>query len=185
MQELDTITLARAKRGDRRAIAALVRFYQDRVYAAVGRMLISRPSVIDDAAQETFIKVLRNLDRFETDPADGRQARLSTWIVTIATRTCLDELRRPQRTEPIVVEPADDRSNPEHAAARAQLSERVKAAMADLPPDQRAVLVLRAYHDFDYAEIADAVGVEPGTVKSRLNRARQALRDALKEASDD
>jgi RNA polymerase sigma-70 factor (ECF subfamily) len=55
----------------------------------------------------------------------------------------------------------------------------VEAVMAALPEDQRAVLVLRAYHDFDYDEIAAAVGVEIGTVKSRLARARAALKDAL------
>jgi RNA polymerase sigma-70 factor, ECF subfamily len=175
--ELDDRALTRARAGDQTCLATLVETYQRRVYALVGRMMLGRPQLVDDLAQETFIKVLRGLSRF--DP--NGPARLSTWILTIATRTCLDMLR--QKTAPTEelspLLPSD--ANPEAEAENRQLGRRVEAAMTRLPEEMRAVLVLRAYHDFDYPDIAAALGLELGTVKSRLGRARSALREALQE----
>jgi RNA polymerase sigma-70 factor (ECF subfamily) len=173
--ELDDLTLARARAGDEAALTALVERYQRRVYALVGRMLAGRPQQIDDLAQEVFVKVLIGLPRF--DPRGP--ARLSSWILTVATRACLDVLkaRRPLVEE--LPESLPSPSNPEGEAAHRQVGRRVEAAMAQLPEDMRAVIILRAYHDFDYDEIAAALGVEVGTVKSRLGRARVALKEIL------
>ncbi len=174
--EVDDVTLARAKRRDPEAQTALVRCYQRRLFALVGRMLVSRPQLMGDAAQESFLKVLRALPRFQPGP----QGRLSTWILTIATRTCLDILRAPDRSAPLPHDlPADDRL--EEGVADSQLGRRLQAAMAALSEEMRAVLVLRAYHEFDYDQIAVALGIPVGTVKSRLGRAREALRAALEE----
>jgi RNA polymerase sigma-70 factor (ECF subfamily) len=176
--EIDDLTLARARAGDEAALSALVDRYQRRVYALVGRLMVTRPELVDDLAQESFVKVLRALPQF--DPRGP--ARLSTWILTIASRTCLDVLRA--RRVPAEELPASlvSPSDPEQETAQRQLGRRVQAAMAQLPEDMRAVVVLRAYHDFDYDEIAAALGLELGTVKSRLGRARIALREALGEA---
>jgi RNA polymerase sigma-70 factor (ECF subfamily) len=73
-----------------------------------------------------------------------------------------------------------DPRDPEKQASERELGRRVEAAIAALPPDQRAVLVLRAYSDLDYPEIARALEIEEGTVKSRLNRARAALKELLR-----
>jgi RNA polymerase sigma-70 factor (ECF subfamily) len=175
--EIDEMTLARARRGDAQALGALIRHYQGPVYALCARLMVGRGGVGDDVAQESFIRICRGLPRF--DPAGG--ARLSTWILTVATRTCLNAIRDGQRTP--LPDPGPDAApdDPERTASERQLRRRVEAAMTALPEDQRAVLVLRAYHDFDYDEIAAAVGVEVGTVKSRLARARAALKDALAE----
>jgi len=175
--ELDELTLARARAGDDAARAALVDRYQRRLYALVARLMATRPELIDDLAQESFLKVLRALPQF--DPRGP--ARLSTWILTVATRTCLDVLkaRRPA-TEEIPASLAAP-SNPEQETAQRQMGRRVQAAMARLPEEMRAVVILRAYHDLDYDEIAAALGLELGTVKSRLGRARVALRQALGE----
>jgi RNA polymerase sigma-70 factor (ECF subfamily) len=176
--ELDEVTLARARRGDPSALSALVRHYQDPVHALVGRLLLGRAAGgRDDAAQEAFIRICRGLPRF--DPAGP--ARLSTWILTVATRTCLNVLRDGRRAEALAPAAAGDVSagDPEQAAAERERRRRVETAMAALPEEMRAVLVLRAYHDFDYDEIAAALGLEIGTVKSRLGRARAALRQAL------
>jgi len=178
--EIDELTLARARRGDASALTDLMRHYQRPVYALVGRLLVGRAAAArDDVAQESFIRVFRGIARF--DPAG--QARLSTWILTVATRTCLNALRDGRRAEAIRPEPGPVAApdDPERSAAERQLRLRVEAAMAALPEEMRAVLVLRAYHDFDYDEIAAAVGVEVGTVKSRLARARAALREVLTE----
>ena len=178
--DIDEVTLARARRGDSSALSALVRHYQRPVYALVARLMVGRPGGLrEDLAQEVFIRVCRGLPRF--DP--GGQARLSTWILTVTTRTCLNAIRDGRRAAAVRAEPAPVAApdDPEREAADRQMRLRVEAAMAALSEDMRAVLVLRAYHDFDYDEIAAAVGVEVGTVKSRLARARAALRDALTE----
>lgn len=175
--ELDDLTVARARAGDEAALGALVDRYQRRLYALVARLMVTRPELIDDLAQESFVKVLRALPQWNP----RGPARLSTWILTVATRTCLDVLRvkRPTAEEIPASLPAP--SDLEHEAAQRQLGRRVQAALATLPEDMRAVVVLRAYHDFDYDEIAAALGLELGTVKSRLGRARIALREALGE----
>ena len=180
--EIDDLTLARAQRGERAAAALLVRCYERRITALIGRLLVGRPDALEDAVQDAFVRILGNVTRFDRAGA----ARFSTWALTIATRTTLDRLRR-LRTERRALGASDDdpdaldclQSSPERTAGDRALGRRVAAAMAGLADDQRAVLVLRAYHDLDYDEIAIALNIETGTVKSRLNRAREALRSAL------
>ena len=123
------------------------------------------------------MKVLRGLPQF--DPRGP--ARLSSWILTIATRTCLDVLKAKRPAAEQLPESLAAPSDPEHETAQRQMEQRVQAAMARLPEEMRAVVILRAYHDFDYDEIAAALGLELGTVKSRLGRARVALREVLGE----
>jgi len=146
-EPLDELTLRRAQRGDEPAWRALIDRHQAAVHAVIWRLLAGRRQHrTEDLVQETFVRVLRALSGF--DPAGP--ARLTTWILTIATRLALNELRRP-----------DD---------------------AALPDTQRAVFVLREYHDLDYGEIAVALDIDLGTVKSRLARARGALRTELEAA---
>ena len=177
MEQLDQLTLERAcKRGDRRALEAVLERHGPQVHRLVARMLAGRPDQVEDVVQDVLVKVIGALPRF--DPHGP--AKLSTWILTIATRTCIDLLRRSWREEPLEFElPA--REDLERAAQQRALSQRVTRAMASLPPGQRAVLVLRAYHDLDMAEIAAVLGIEPGTVKSRLSRARAKLRDVTEQ----
>jgi RNA polymerase sigma-70 factor (ECF subfamily) len=177
--ELDELTLARARKGDSTALAQLIRHYQRPVFSLAARLLVGRGNAaIEDAAQEAFIRVIRGIHGY--DPQGP--ARLSTWILTVATRTYLNLLRVRRREEPldeqVAARPANVAS-PEDAVADREQGRRLEAAMAALPEDMRAVLVLRAYHDLDYPEIAQALGLELGTVKSRLARARAALRDAV------
>lgn len=172
LDELDELTLKRAQRGDERACRELVRLYQRRVFALVGRMLgRARQSLVEDLAQETFLRVFRSLGAWSPDGP----ARLSTWILTIATRLTIDELQR-KRPELTAIEPVA----PPDAEARA-LGRAIERAVAELQPDFRAVFVLREYHELEYDEIARALQIDLGTVKSRLSRARAALRTALQE----
>lgn len=198
MKEIDAPTLARARRGDRAARHLLIETYQRPVYALTARMMVSQPSLADDLAQDSFLKALEALPRF--DPRGP--ARLSTWILTIATRACIDALRRSRRLvlvpgiaasegggdqhrdrEPAALERTTsaslDLGSVERALESRELKAHVERAMALLSDDQRAILILRAYHDLDYPEIAAALGIEEGTVKSRLSRARAALAKAL------
>lgn len=172
--ELDELTLRRAQRGDERAWRDLIDRYQSPVHALVWRLLAGRARHrAEDLTQETFVRVLRALPAFE--PAGP--ATLTTWILTIATRLALNELRKPVpaslEREPVVEDRAD------HASERARLGEAIARGVAKLPEGQRAVLVLREYHELEYTEIADALEIDVGTVKSRLSRARDALREHL------
>jgi RNA polymerase sigma-70 factor, ECF subfamily len=176
--EIDELTLARARRGESSALTALVRHYQRPVYALCARLLVGRRAeAVDDVTQEAFIRICRGLGRFTPEG----KARLTTWILTVATRTCLNALRDARRAAALAPATAAEAApdDPEQAALDREQRRRVEAAMAALPEEMRAVLVLRAYHDFDYDEIAAALGLEIGTVKSRLGRARAALREAL------
>lgn len=171
---LDELTLRRAQRGDERAWRDLVERYQRPVHALIWRLLAGRARHrVEDLVQETFVRVLRALPGF--DPAGP--ASLSTWMLTIATRLALNELRRPEpeplRDEPLGGERADT------TAERRRLGAAIATGMAALSDAQRTVLVLREYHDLDYQEIAAVLELDLGTVKSRLARARAALRDHL------
>ncbi len=171
---LDELTLRRAQKGDDRAWRDLIARYERPVHALIWRLLAGRARHrVPDLAQETFVRVLRALPKF--DPAGP--ASLSTWILTIATRLTLNELRRPEHAE-LAAEPAA-RERTDAGAERARLGAAIADGVAALPDAQRAVLVLREYHELDYAEIADVLELDAGTVKSRLSRARAALREHL------
>lgn len=176
-ESLDELTLRRAQRGDERAWRDLIGRYQQPVHALLWRMFAGRARHrVEDLTQETFVRVLKALPSF--DPAGS--ATLSTWILTIATRLALNELRRPDSVgldrEPIGKERADG------DAERRRIAAAIGAGMATLPDAQRAVLVLREYHELDYGEIAEALELDVGTVKSRLSRARAAMREHLTQA---
>ena len=178
-EPLDELTLRRAQRGDEAAWRALIERHQTAVHAVIWRMLAGRQvHRAEDLVQETFVRVLRALPGF--DPAGP--ATLTTWILTIATRLVLNELRRPEHAA-LTEEPAGARSDRADAGAeRRWLAAVIQAAVAALPDNQRAVFVLREYHDLDYSEIAAALELDLGTVKSRLARARGALRARLEVA---
>lgn len=171
---LDEVTLRRAQRGDERAWRDLIERYQRPVHALVWRLLAGRARHrVEDLVQETFVRVLRALPGF--DP--GGPASLSTWMLTIATRLALNELRRPELAELTSDLASDDQSDA--SVERRQLGAAIAGGVAALPDAQRAVFVLREYHDLDYAAIATALELDVGTVKSRLARARAALRAHL------
>ncbi len=182
--ELDELTLRRAKRGDGEAFRRLVERYHLPVYHLIWRMAEARTGQarVEELTQETFLRVYRALAGFDTRGA----AKLSTWILTIATRLTLNELRRAGRDVPLDVARVEPVSadRPDRALERQRAREAVGTAVAGLPDDFRAVIVLREYHDQPYAAIAEALDLDIGTVKSRLSRARTKLREALREVDD-
>lgn len=178
--ELDELSLRRAQNSDQSACRALVERYQRPVFALLFRMLgPGRGSMVEDLAQDTFLEVFRSLSRF----SPLGPARLSSWILTIASRRAIDELRkRPAKTEPIELSrdiPGQQRAD--EAAVRRAVATAIQEAVAALTPRYRAAFLLREYHGLEYAEIARALDIDIGTVKSRLSRARAALRQALAE----
>jgi RNA polymerase sigma-70 factor, ECF subfamily len=180
--ELDDVTLGRASRGDAAAFRALVERYQRPVYEVLYRMLALPAGVarVEELTQETFVKVHGALARFEPDGP----GRLSTWILTIATRLALNELRRGPPAVPLdqAPEPAGpDTDGADRQLERRRLGRALAAAIAALPASQRAAIVLRAYHDLDYRDIAAILEIDVGTVKSRIARGRARLRELLRE----
>jgi RNA polymerase sigma-70 factor (ECF subfamily) len=168
--ELDGETLARARAGDPRAFRALYEHHADAVHSFLRRMLHQGPAA-EDALQDTFLRVLRALSGF--DPRGP--ARLSTWIFTIARRVALTALEhRP-------LEPAA----PAAAAPEPELRLALEAAVAALPDVLRSTFVLRQGCDLSYEEVAVVEGIDVGTVKSRLHRARAALQAALADPASD
>ena len=174
----DDITLQRAIEGDVQAFEALVELYQHRVYGVCLRMLCNDQDA-QDAAQETFIKVYRSIGSFK------QQAQFSTWIYRIAVNTSLDYLRRRRVTasfDAMVEEGFDapsDADTGDRALEKQFEREQIDAAIASLPEDQRAVIVLRDVQGLSYEEVAGAVQTNLNTVKSRISRGRRALRKLL------
>jgi RNA polymerase sigma-70 factor, ECF subfamily len=182
--ELDELTLRRAKHGDRAAFGVLVRFYQRPVFALLSRMLYARGrrDLVEDLAQETFVRALRAISTFGDDGRD----RLSSWLLTIAARVALDALkRRALREEPLdeLVDIVPGPRRADEALMQHTLRDALLGAIEQLPLGYRAVFLLREVHDMEYEEIAIALEIDLGTVKSRLSRARAALRKALSETA--
>jgi RNA polymerase sigma-70 factor (ECF subfamily) len=171
--ELDELTLRRAQQGERAALDDLVQRYHPMIHALVWRMACARgESHVADLVQDALIRVVQNIARF--DPSGP--ARLSTWVLTVTTRIVLNDRRRDPSRETLELAACID---PATAAADREIGTAIARAVLDLPDVQRIAFVLREYHDLDYSEIAKILDVDTGTVKSRLSRARAAVRDSL------
>ena len=133
-----------------------------------------------DATQDTLVKVLRKLDRFD----DNRT--FSTWVMTIARNTCIDLYRKRRRIaweEPGDV--VDLAPSPLQEASEAQRAERIQHALDQIPPMYREILVMYHFEHLKYAEIADVLDIPIGTVMNRIFRARRKLRVAWDELGGD
>ena len=168
--------LPRLRAGDPRAFEEFVIAYQHRVFGVALRMLGSRAEA-EEIAQEVFLRAHRAIADFRGE------ARLGTWLYAIASRLCLNRLASPDRRlargdDPLMDVPA---STPDAAAAaeRAELDAALRTAIAELPDDRRLVLVLRDVEGLSYEQIAEALALDPGTVRSRLHRARMQLKEKL------
>ena len=176
--ELDDLTLSRAQRGEEPAWRALVERYQRPVFALLSRMLspVARRDLVEDLAQDTFVRAFRALPGFDRAAA----GRLSSWLLTIATRLALDTLRQ-RRAPHEALRAAHVQVAATTRPDRRLLAEILTRAVERLSPDHRAVILLREVHGLDYEEIAGALAISVGTVRSRLSRARAELRAALGE----
>ena len=172
--------LERATAGDEEACRALYRHYHLRVFSFLARMLGGRRMDAEDLLQETFARVFQALPRFDPDGP----ANLSTWILTIAYRLCLNALRRKRELVPLSPGDLVVSEGPDDGLRERRLAAAVSAAVQGLPADQRAAFVLCDYQDLSYDEIAAVTRVSVGTVKSRLFRARRQVRAELKELID-
>lgn len=168
--------MQRCLAGDTEAFATLVERYGGRVYNIAYRITNDRDAAAD-CAQEAFIRAYRALHQY--DPA----LPFGPWIYRIATNASLNHVQRwhaheaPVEELPESVEP--DEQGPESSALRREDLDEVLAAMADLPPHYRAALSLRYLQELSYQEVADALAIPLGTVKTHLHRARAALKVRL------
>jgi RNA polymerase sigma-70 factor (ECF subfamily) len=168
--------LARLRAGDPRAFEALVIGYQHRVFGVALRMLGSRAEA-EEIAQEVFLRAHRALADFRGE------ARLGTWLYGIASRLCLNRLASPDRRlargDVALADVAAGTPDAAAQAERAELDAALHAAIAELPEERRLVLVLRDVEGLSYEQIAEALALDPGTVRSRLHRARMQLKEKL------
>jgi len=174
MNEL--LLISRARGGDRDAFGALVEQYRDNVYRLAYRMCGNAYDA-DEAAQEAFVAAWRALPNFRGD------AKFSTWLYRLTTNAAIDVMRREKRHQTVgdgeMVDLADDADSPQETVERTEQQEAVQKALATLSEEYREVLLLRYMEELDYAEIAEVLQLPSGTVKSRINRAKAALKTAL------
>ena len=173
--------LERAQSGDRSAVDELLRLHYNAVHAVCHRMVLSHEGA-DDAVQNALIAIVKGLPRF-----DGRAA-VSTWVYRIATNAAIDEIRRvkrqPRNTE--ITEATQHRNTTGHEIdpiseleESLDRSSLVASALARVPEEFRSALVLRFVADLDYNEIAEALNIPTGTVRSRLARGRKLMAEYL------
>jgi RNA polymerase sigma-70 factor (ECF subfamily) len=168
----DDALVGRAVAGDATALNDLLRLHYDRVYAICLRMTGNEADALD-ACQEALMAIVRGLARFD------QRSAFATWAYRVATNACLDELRRRRRRPIASVDEAtviEHRDLPESAPERLD----VQAALARLPVEFRAAVVLRDLAGMSYEEIAATLDVPPGTVRSRIARGRAALAAVLR-----
>jgi RNA polymerase sigma-70 factor (ECF subfamily) len=181
-----TETIVRAaQRGDDAASRTIVESLQRPVLATVFRFLgPAWRREVEDIAQEVFLKVFRALPNF-----DASRAKFTTWVYTFVRNHCYDVLKRRRLPTSSLQAVAPDEPQRDVADRRElqpnadlenqELGRRIGEALATLGEDQRMVFVLREYESLDYSEIAAITGVNEGTVKSRLFRAKESLRQQL------
>jgi len=181
----DRLLVQRSKRGDMEAFEELVRRYENKVYSIAYRFMGNHADA-SDLAQEAFLRLYQALPRFRGD------AGLTTWIYHITANVCRDELRRRQRAQVISLDnlpvspeggdnPGNRRTHPEEELERRELQEQVQLCLNRLSDDHRLVLIMREMQGLSYEEMAQILQCSMGTVKSRLNRARQAFRKKMTE----
>lgn len=177
--------IAKAARGDQDAFAQLLELHQGKVYGLTLR-LTGSPEDAMELTQETFFNAWRGLPNFHG------QSKFSTWLYRLATNAAIDFLRREKRRramttvslspddgEAPALEIPDRRFTPQDELERQELRQAIQRGMAQLSDEHRQVLTLREFSGLSYAEIAQVLGIEEGTVKSRIARARLALRKIL------
>jgi RNA polymerase sigma-70 factor (ECF subfamily) len=186
----DSVLVRQSQTGDTTAMERLILKYQNRIYNVVLRMC-GNPDDAAELSQETFVKVIESIDKFK-----GKSS-FYTWLFRIAVNLTLNHIQRNARTatrslDAEETEPeggtqqllkdflSDERAaDPAVLAQSRELCELARKCLLELDEPQRTVVVLRDIEGMDYAQIAEVLNIELGTVRSRLSRARSNLRDIL------
>jgi len=182
----DQELISRSKRGDKEAFGEIVNRYYEKVYGVCYGVVNEREAA-RDCAQDTFLKAYRMISKFE-----GR-SKITTWLHRIGVNTSIDYLRRKHPQIPVDTiglsedEDAEVKSwrledfspGPRDLAHISELKSLIEKALQELTPEHRAVLLLREWQGLSYEEIAESLGVEMGTVMSRIFYARKKLGEVL------
>lgn len=188
-QEDDRL-VAQAMDGSQEAFRQLYDRYHRKIYNLVASMVGSKADV-DDIVQQTFIRAFRSLGSFRG------MSSFYTWLYRVTINTTTDyrrkQFRRSQREtleldaedeeRPSIQLQAPEEDSPEEQLYRKELAGIIRRAMESLSPEHREVLLLREINGLNYAEIAETVGIEPGTVMSRLFYARRKLAEILQSSN--
>ena len=176
----DNFLIKQAIRGDAYAFEQLMRRHEGRMYSVAIRMCGNREDA-QDCVQDAMLRIYRALDRFKG------QSSFSTWVYRITMNTCLDELRRRKVRASTSLDtllesgwsPTDETDTPEQHALDAERRRALSGAIQSLPEDMRSAIVLREMQGLSYEEISDVLSVNVGTIKSRISRGREKLRQLI------
>jgi len=177
--------IAKASAGDAAAFNTLMGMHERRMYAVSLRMCGNAEDA-QDCLQEAMLRVYRALSGFKG------QSSFSTWLYRITMNTCLDELRKRKNRPSTSLDglldagwsPVDAGETPERHALRREVHQSLEAFIQELPEDMRAAVVLRDIQGYSYEEIAEALDANVGTIKSRISRGREKLREKIAARSE-
>ena len=183
MRASDEDLMRRCREGDMSAFELIVLRYKDAIFNFIYHFVADYHRA-QDISQETFLRVLRNVDRYR--PRNS----FKTWLYRIAANLCKNELRDRNRRKTMSLDDpsmdieslsSDQYVSPDKAYEQEEMRRLVKNAVGALPEDQRMAIIMREYQDLNYEEIASALNCSLGAVKSRIHRARQNIRRMLVE----
>ena len=177
--------IERATQGDTRAFNELMSLHEKRMYAVAVRMCGNHEDA-QDCLQEAMLRIYRAIGSFKS------QSTFSTWVYRITTNACLDELRRrknrPSTSLDVLLDtgwsPSDGENAPERHALRVEQLRQLQGYIRELPEDMRAAIVLRDVQGMAYDDIAAALNTNVGTIKSRISRGRERLREKIMANSE-
>ena len=175
--------IIKAKAGDQDAFTDIVEAYQNPVYNLCYRML-GTPQAAEDAAQESFWRAYKNLDRYDQNRS------FATWLLSITAHYCIDQQRRKRLPtmdlDEIIEFAADDPApSPEKSLVNFEFSEEVQRQLSELNENDRAVLVLRYWYECSEKEICNILKISKSAVKSRLHRARKHMAEQWSQTNGD
>jgi RNA polymerase sigma-70 factor (ECF subfamily) len=179
----DLSLISRFKTGDISVFEEILLRHQDKIYNLCRRMLGNSHDA-EDATQDVFLKAYQNINKFKPE------ASLYTWLFRIAVNTCIDYKREPffeslfkssKEGDVFVVDSPTGSPSPDRLYESKQISDAIQLTLSRLPVKLRAVIVLKEIEGLSYEEIAEVLDVSIGTVKSRISRARDDLKEVLKK----
>lgn len=187
MELYETRLAQLARSGDRFAFRELVDMYQNKIFHLAYRML-GNIQEAEDVVQETFLRVYINLERY--DPAQ----KFSTWIYRIGTNLCIDHLRKRKRKKDVSLDanvydsdsadgydlmPADEQHRPDNQLVLSETKRQIRDMLDQLPDQYKSIVILRYLHDMSLQEISEVLDLPVTTIKTRLHRGREFLRNRL------
>ncbi|MGB7604755.1 MAG: sigma-70 family RNA polymerase sigma factor [Lutisporaceae bacterium] len=188
MNDIEKLLVKRSKSGDIEAFEQLIFDYQKKAYNIALRVMGNQEDA-KDMCQEAFIRIYKSIEGFK------EQSSFSTWMYRIVTNVCLDEIRKKKKSETVSLdgtyetengeihfEIASDDDTPEEAYVRTEKKRIILKSINELSEEYKTAIVLRDIQGFSYEEIANILCCSIGTVKSRINRARNILKNKLKTA---